>query len=58
MLSTLVYEAADLAYTLGRLVGRIVGSVYSLYSGPKKRLETIEKQIKELEEERMKLSLV
>tara|TARA_B110000261_G_scaffold164644_1_gene215628 strand:- start:2082 stop:2213 length:132 start_codon:yes stop_codon:yes gene_type:complete len=43
MLSTLVYEAADLAYTLGRLVGRIVGSVYSLYSGPKKRLETIEK---------------
>jgi hypothetical protein len=58
MLSTLVYEAADFAYTLGRLVGRMVRGVFSLYSSPQNKLDVIEKKIKELEEERMKLSLV
>lgn len=57
MLSTLLFEAVDLAYTVGRVIVRITGGIISLYSSPKKRIDDIERKIKLLELERGKLIL-
>ena len=38
MISTLLFEAVDLAYTVGRVIVRITGNIFSLYSSPKKEL--------------------
>ena len=57
MLSSLLFEAVDLAYTVGRVIVRITGGIISLYSPPKKRIDDIERKIKLLELERAKLIL-
>ena len=57
MISTLLFEAVDFAYTVGRVIVRITGDIISFYSPPKKRIDDLERQIKLLELERAKLIL-
>lgn len=55
MLSTLLFEAVDFAYTVGRVFVHITGSIISYYSSSKKQIVYVERKIIDLEEGKAKL---